>query len=115
VFPVPSRTKRPKNILIHKQRQKRCMYAHAQSSFRNLRFENSKNYNGFKMEIEHRNGERIEIILPSNIYQLSISSSVAVEAIMNACNVLCLLSMMKEMQSKTKHGQLLEARITPTN
>jgi hypothetical protein len=90
------------------------MYAHAQSSFRNLRFENSKNYNGFKMKIEHRNGERIEIILPSNIYQLSISSSVAVEAIMNACNVLCLLSK-KEMQSKTKHSQLLEARITPTN
>jgi hypothetical protein len=57
--------------------------------------------------------------LHSNIYQFSISSCVAVEAIMNACNALCLLSIMKgsskEMQSKQKQSQLLAIRIIFTN
>lgn len=74
---------------------------------------NLRDCNGFNVKTDHEDrGKKI-------IYQFSISSSVAVEAIMNACNALCFLSMMKVSSKgnaiQTKQSQVLATRILLTN
>ena len=63
-------------------------YAHVKSSFRDLRFE-FKGLQWVQSENRSWRSGKEHYFLHLNIYQFSISSSVAVEAIMNACNALC--------------------------
>ena len=99
-------------------KSKEKSYAHVKSSFRDLRFE-FKGLQWVQSENRSWRSGKENYFLHLNIYQFSISSSVAVEAIMNACNALCFLSMMKVSSKgnaiRTKQSQVLATRILLTN